>query len=370
MMNTPLDGARGGGGHVMATARTWDDVEALMYADEPVNFLLGGETAAPLTGANFPFPAVRDVVESLRRDPDTRILPGRPPKADLATTSAAGSCCSSSSSSAKPNASNATPSGHCDDTDTGAAGGIRAHVSARETTPGALSILETRDGVHHLRAGAVDEAAFAAWFRAAPLDEALAVPFSLAHFQLARFFARGDFLEGFDVLVLEPWKAALRGAGFEFDRCLPYIFISGARDVGSFHHDVSHVVAWQIEGVKTFCGLVRPSELHPESERRKHGQSVSPPAGLTESDVLAVHMPPGTVLFNQLLTPHWVQSPLDGVAFSINLSHGGLRRSGAGRGLCRNEREHEAYKASDPAIAALFDIRRGYTRDTPKSSAE
>ena len=48
-------------------------------------------------------------------------------------------------------------------------------------------------------------------------------------------------------------------------------------------------------------------------------------------------MPAGVVLFNQLLTPHWVQSPLDAVAFSINLSHGGLRRVGAGRQLCRNE---------------------------------
>ena len=67
-----------------------------------------------------------------------------------------------------------------------------------------------------------------------------------------------------------------------------YAFISGARDVGSFHHDVSHVVAWQIEGTKRFCGLRCPSTLHPESERRKHGQTVSPPAELTEADVLAV----------------------------------------------------------------------------------
>ena len=50
-----------------------------------------------------------------------------------------------------------------------------------------------------------------------------------------------------------------------------------------------------------------------------------------------VDMPPGVVLFNQLLTPHWVQSPLDTVAFSINLSHGGLRRTGTNRQLCRNE---------------------------------
>ena len=30
----------------------------------------------------------------------------------------------------------------------------------------------------------------------------------------------------------EPWKAALTAAGYEFDRATPYIFISGARDVG------------------------------------------------------------------------------------------------------------------------------------------
>lgn len=120
----------------------------------------------------------------------------------------------------------------------------------------------------------------------------------------------GGFLEGFDAKVLEPWKQNLRDGGFEFDRCLPYIFISGARDVGSFHHDVSHVVAWQIEGTKRFCGLRQPSRLHPESQRRKHGQTVAPPKGLRETDVLAVEMPAGTVLFNQLLTPHWVRSCL------------------------------------------------------------
>ena len=68
---------------------------------------------------------------------------------------------------------------------------------------------------------AQSEEGFAKWFREAPLDEALAVPFSIAHFRLAKFFTPGGFLEGFDEKILEPWMASLGAAGFTFDRCLP-----------------------------------------------------------------------------------------------------------------------------------------------------
>ena len=58
-------------------ASSWDDVETLMYADEPINFLLTGEAAAALRWA---FPPAARVVDVLRKDPDTRIAPGRPPR--------------------------------------------------------------------------------------------------------------------------------------------------------------------------------------------------------------------------------------------------------------------------------------------------
>jgi len=101
----------------VVAARTWDDLESLMYDNEPANFLLEGECAAPLVGAAFPFPSARDVVDLLRRDPDTRIVPGRPPVK------------SNSAESCNP-----------------------AH-----TTPGELSILETRCGAHHFGDAIKDE---------------------------------------------------------------------------------------------------------------------------------------------------------------------------------------------------------------------
>ena len=130
--------------------------------------------------------------------------------------------------------------------------------------------------------------------------------------------------------------------------------------VGAFHHDVSHVVAWQIEGTKRFCGYCAPRTMHGITERRKHGQAITFPRTLRETDTLAVTMGPGCVLFNQLLTPHWVQSPEPSLAFSLNLSHGGLRRQGKGRGLCANEEELVEWCARDPEMAKMFDVTRGW----------
>ena len=47
------------------------------------------------------------------------------------------------------------------------------------------------------------------------------------------------------------------------------------------------------------------------------------------------------MLFNKLLTPHWVEAVGEEVAVSLNISHGGLRLRGE---LCRNERELEAWR--------------------------
>ena len=73
-------------------------------------------------------------------------------------------------------------------------------------------------------------------------------------------------------------------------------------------------------------------------------------------------MRPGHVLFNQLLTPHWVQSPEEDLAFSINLSHGGLRRDG--RGLCANEKELVELCERDPEAAKMFDVKKGWKSAT------
>ena len=51
---------------------------------------------------------------------------------------------------------------------------------------------------------------------------------------------------------------------------------------------------------------------------------------------MSVEMGPGAVLFNKLLTPHWVDAVGDELSVSINISHGGLALRGE---LTQNEAE-------------------------------
>jgi hypothetical protein len=69
--------------------------------------------------------------------------------------------------------------------------------------------------------------------------------------------------------------------------------------------DFSHVMAWQIHGTKTFCGLSDPNRWAP-SETRLHYKppNLDRPEELSEADALCYTMPPGSVLWNVLLTPH------------------------------------------------------------------
>jgi len=167
---------------------------------------------------NFDYPSLPELVDALRRMPKTRILPGRtPPKAN-----------SGSSSS--------------------------------------FSCLETTSAGRHLNAPPGEEERFASEFRSLPLDEALKRPFSMALFELDPLMEKGGLLEGFDSKVLHRWKETLRAAGWSFDRCYPILFISGPNDIGSFHHDVSHVVAVQLHGCKRFCGFREPRRWHTLTE--------------------------------------------------------------------------------------------------------
>ena len=176
----------------------------------------------------------------------------------------------------------------------------------------------------------------AADFRRLAVDRALETSFALAHFELARFDAPGKFLHGFGREVMTPWRQALQAAGFTYDRCSPIIFISGRHCATNYHMDFSHVLAWQIFGTKRFCGLRDPARWAPREARVTYraGQLARPP-DLTEADALCYDMGPGAVLWNALLTPHWVEAGGE-VAMSVNLSHGGLRHGGK---LCRHEEE-------------------------------
>jgi hypothetical protein len=186
-------------------------------------------------------------------------------------------------------------------------------------------------------------------FRRLPLEQALKVPFTLAHFSLSRFDAPGRFLHGFKDQVLDPWQRALRGAGFTFERCYPIIFISGINCASNYHMDFSHVVAWQIYGSKHFCGLKAPGRWAPWRARVNYqAGALERPAELTEDDILDYDMKPGDVLWNALLTPHWVDAG-DEIAMSVNLSHGGIRLDGR---LCPFEQELEDFRAAHPGAPA------------------
>lgn len=316
LLSIPLPNRMSSHEQLPKVADTWAQFEDLIYSNNPTNFLLGGECARVFDKGNFDYPSLPELVDALRRMPNTRILPGRTPR-------------------------------------------------RKNSTP--FSSLETTSAGHHLNAPLGDEESFAAKFRSLPLDEALLQPFSMALFELEPLMAKGGLLEGWDSKVLNRWRESLRDAGWEFDRCYPILFISGPNDIGSFHHDVSHVVAVQLHGCKRFCGFREPRRWHTLAERCKLGSTVVMPNGLCEDDVLAVHMTPdsNSVLMNQLLTPHWVQNPNSGSASaSLNISHGGLRYRA--RSLCQHERELEEFKASNPDAAAMFDVKKGWRmRDDP-----
>ena len=209
------------------------------------------------------------------------------------------------------------------------------------------------DGPYYREDGFIDQ------FRALPLERVMEMPFGLSHFKLTNFTSRGDLFAGLWTEVMEPWQAFLARAGFTWYRCYPIVFISGAGVPGRYHMDVSHVVAWQLHGAKVFNGLLDPYRWAPLE------RAVDPdwragmvkPADLRAADVLSYVMPPGAVLWNQPLTPHWVDAGsggpeagggagrgADGVAASLNISHGGLRLDGdlspAGRALDRYYRQH------------------------------
>lgn len=182
-------------------------------------------------------------------------------------------------------------------------------------------------------------------FRALPIEQALASSFALAHFQLDRFDAPGRCLHGFTRAVLEPWQRALTAAGFTWERCYPIIFISGRGCATNYHMDFSHVLAWQIYGTKRFCGLRDPERWAPRDVRLNYQpEGFAKPAALTDADALCYDMRPGEVLWNALLTPHWVEAGEE-VALSINLSHGGIRFRGE---LCPHEAELVAHRGANP----------------------
>ena len=242
------------------TANSWEELLGLW--DGPHNFLMAGE-CVPFA---FEMPAIEQVIEEIRMDPDARILPG---------------------------------------------------IEGDQ-----LILVENKEE-----------------FRKVPVDETIHMQFQMSHFKLPNFYGPGQLFHNFEELVMDPWRESLTRAGFTWTRCFPIIFLSGPGAATNYHMDKSHVIAWQRHGTKRFIGLKDPDKWAPFEERMlKDGKVVKPP-GITEEDTLSYEMGPGNVLWNTLLTPHWVQAT-DHVTYSINLSHGGLRLNGK---LCKNEQELEDY---------------------------
>lgn len=180
------------------------------------------------------------------------------------------------------------------------------------------------------------------------IEEAMKRPFALANFRLSVFDAPGKFLHGFEKRVMDPWRRALETQGFTFERCYPIIFLGGPGYATNYHMDFSHVLAWQVHGTKRFCGLKDPDRWAPREVRVTYrATTLEMPKEITPENSLCYEMKPGDVLWNCLLTPHWVEAS-DEVAMSINISHGGLRYRGK---LCRHEQELEDFRAKHPEIA-------------------
>ncbi len=186
-------------------------------------------------------------------------------------------------------------------------------------------------------------------FRDLPIEEAVRAPVQLSHFELGEFTGRGQVFEGLGD-IFERWYASLSSHGFSWSQSQRAMFLSGPHSHTNYHFDSSHVLAWQVHGRKRFCFTKDPERWCGANVRRQQADRydlMTRPAGLGADDIVEVEMHPGDMLWNVMLTPHWVYS-LDETAYSINVTHFDLRCDGllspTGRELEDIRREREAEK--------------------------
>jgi hypothetical protein len=197
----------------------------------------------------------------------------------------------------------------------------------------------------------------AQWVKTAPIEEVMEKGvFGLSNFELNHFYGPGQFLHQLQDQVMIPWRTFLASNGYTWQRCSPYIFITTKGVSSTFHADYSHVVAWQLAGTKTFNGFLDPEKYAPIAHIVKKGNTPRsaeiPP--YDEADLLCYEMRPGDLLWNQLLTPHWVTAGEDQAAFSLNISHGGVRHRGQ---FCANEIALRQHWEMHPEEAWVADLR-------------
>ena len=166
-------------------------------------------------------------------------------------------------------------------------------------------------------------------YRDLPLEEAVHARVQMSHFELNEFTDRGKIFSGLKD-ILDRWYAALEAHGFAWSMSERAMFMSGPHSHTNYHFDSSHVLAWQVHGRKRFCFTKDPERWCDAEVRRvqaDHYELMQRPADLGLDDIVEVEMKPGDVLWNVMLTPHWVYS-LEEPSYSFNITHWGLRCDG------------------------------------------
>ena len=169
-------------------------------------------------------------------------------------------------------------------------------------------------------------------FRGMSCDDLMASSFQFRYPDVTTLDRPGDIFAGFTEQVLVPWKLYLLDHGFTWDRCYALARVSGSNTCTGYHMDRSNVLFWNVRGRKVFHGFREPDRWVPLARANDGREAQIMPENLTEEDVLSYEVGDNTLLWNHLLTPHWVDAPE--LTFGINFSHGGLRHDGR---LCRYE---------------------------------
>jgi hypothetical protein len=155
-----------------------------------------------------------------------------------------------------------------------------------------------------------------------PVGEVVGADVQVAHFEMLEFCAKGGTFAGLEKCYNQ-WYTALAAHGFSWVSSQRIFFHSGPHCVSGYHFDSSYVLAWQITGVKRFCWLKDPERWCPRAARRSGADfydRMPKPDGITPDDVIEFEMHPGDVLWNCMLTPHWVYALAD-TTYSLNITH-------------------------------------------------
>ncbi len=185
-----------------------------------------------------------------------------------------------------------------------------------------------------------------------PVHKLLQRPFVMANFELARKLCdKGEIFEGLEERWVQPWRQKLISQGFTFDKVFSIIFASGANSASNYHWDFTHQMAWQIIGTKHFHGLSDPDRWTNEKLRCDTVlKDMARPEEVTDADTYTIAQPPGTVLWNAITTPHWVET-FDTPAATLTLVHTNLRLHGK---LCPHGEELVNYRARKATITSTY----------------